>query len=149
MDSCLQFHDEKPHAIFRWFVVVRKGLHHSLCFSITAPSTKARKGRLKDSVVLYLASMNPPALSVIAIGESVALATQMTGAVPRPAPDRIIHSHQHSPAVQAGTPPWPLPASHTPPGHTTAHAAQASPAHTAVPAAQASPAHTAVPAARV
>lgn len=33
--ACPAFHSEKPHAKFRWFVVVRRRLHHSLCFAIT------------------------------------------------------------------------------------------------------------------
>ncbi|KAK3337533.1 hypothetical protein B0T19DRAFT_77720 [Cercophora scortea] len=90
-NDCPFFHDEKPCARFRFFVVVRKRLHHSLCFSIgtymppngatatatatvgsgsdTPPTKNAvarttnggRGGRAQDSVVLYSSSVEPPA----------------------------------------------------------------------------------------
>ncbi len=63
-DDCPPFHETKPHAKFRWFVVVRKRLHHSLCFSITTfvgtGSVKTRRGRAEDFVVLYSAEIEPP-----------------------------------------------------------------------------------------
>ncbi|KAK3311516.1 uncharacterized protein B0T15DRAFT_482519 [Chaetomium strumarium] len=71
-DRSLPFHGERPIARFRWFVVVRRRLHHSLCFSITTfgggfkpptmKTTKARKshGRQADFVVLHSASVEPP-----------------------------------------------------------------------------------------
>ncbi|KAB5559829.1 hypothetical protein GE09DRAFT_70106 [Coniochaeta sp. 2T2.1] len=62
--ACPAFHEEKPFAKFRWFIVVRKRLHHSLCFTITTfggrGATKASRGRAKDFVVLYPAVIEPP-----------------------------------------------------------------------------------------
>jgi hypothetical protein len=62
--DCPAFYTEKPFAKFRWFVVVRKRLHHSLCFSITTfgrrGATKASRGRSKDFVVLFSAGVDPP-----------------------------------------------------------------------------------------
>lgn len=62
--ECLAFHGEKPYARFRWFIVVRKRLHHSLCFSITSSSVKGQtptsRGRPRDFVVLYSASVVEP-----------------------------------------------------------------------------------------
>lgn len=62
--ACPPFHDQKPFAKFRWFVVVRKRLHHSLCFAITTfggrGATKASRGRPRDFVVLYPHSIEPP-----------------------------------------------------------------------------------------
>ncbi|KAK3695611.1 hypothetical protein B0T22DRAFT_455808 [Podospora appendiculata] len=74
--DCPLFHDEKPCARFRYFVVVRKRLHHSLCFAITTytppkgsaaagtgtnNSVKNRGGRAQDSVVLHSSNVEPPA----------------------------------------------------------------------------------------
>jgi len=62
--ACPAFHEQKPFAKFRWFVVVRKRLHHSLCFAITTfggrGAMKPSRGRAKDFVVLYPASIEPP-----------------------------------------------------------------------------------------
>jgi hypothetical protein len=62
--ACPAFHEEKPFAKFRWFVVVRKRLHHSLCFAITTfggkGATKASRGRARDFVVLYPHGIEPP-----------------------------------------------------------------------------------------
>ncbi|KAK4222556.1 hypothetical protein QBC38DRAFT_374827 [Podospora fimiseda] len=57
---------EKPIAKYRWFVVVRRRLHHSICFSIgtyggkssTNPN-KAARGRDMDYVVLHKSSVEP------------------------------------------------------------------------------------------
>ena len=57
---------EKPIAKYRWFVVVRRRLHHSVCFSIgtyggkssTNPN-KAARGRDMDYVVLHKSSVPP------------------------------------------------------------------------------------------
>lgn len=64
-DSCTTpFHGKKPLAKFRWFVVVRKRLNHSLCFSITTfagPGTaRSRRGRAVDFVVLHSSDIEPP-----------------------------------------------------------------------------------------
>jgi len=63
--ACPAFHGEKPYAKFRWFVVVRKRLHHSLCFSITTFSgrgaVKSSRGRPQDFVVLYASASKAPA----------------------------------------------------------------------------------------
>ncbi|OIW30610.1 hypothetical protein CONLIGDRAFT_630568, partial [Coniochaeta ligniaria NRRL 30616] len=62
--ACPPFHQEKPFAKFRWFVVVRKRLHHSLCFTITTfggkGATKTSRGRARDFVVLYPHGIEPP-----------------------------------------------------------------------------------------
>lgn len=62
--SCPPFYDQKPSAKFRWFVVVRRRLHHSLCFPITSYggkwATNGNKGRPRDFVVLYPAAIEPP-----------------------------------------------------------------------------------------
>lgn len=62
-DNCPPFHGAEPHAKFRWFVVVRKRLHHSLCFSITTyggkGAAKLRRGRAMDFVVLYRTGIVP------------------------------------------------------------------------------------------
>lgn len=81
--KCPGFHGEKPIARFRWFIVVRRRLHYSLCFSITTysggggggggssnnngntsgkgkvVSTAASRGRPGDYVVLHLAGVKP------------------------------------------------------------------------------------------
>jgi hypothetical protein len=48
---------------FRWFVVVRRRLHHTLCFSITTfggkGSAATSRGRPMDYVVLYSAAIKP------------------------------------------------------------------------------------------
>lgn len=58
------FYGKKPVAKFRWFVVARKRLNHSLCFSITTfagPGTaKSRRGRAIDFVVLHSSDIPPP-----------------------------------------------------------------------------------------
>ncbi|KAL2135019.1 hypothetical protein VTI74DRAFT_10056 [Chaetomium olivicolor] len=63
-NNSLAFHGEKPAARFRWFVVVRRRLHQSLCFSITTfggkGSSKTIRGRLMDYVVLHSAAVEPP-----------------------------------------------------------------------------------------
>ncbi|KAJ2906010.1 hypothetical protein MKZ38_003493 [Zalerion maritima] len=63
--ACPAFHGERPFAKFRWFVVVRKRLHHSLCFSITTfggkGATKTSRGRPQDFIVLHAASVPAPA----------------------------------------------------------------------------------------
>jgi hypothetical protein len=62
--ACPPFFEERPYAKFRWFVVVRKRLHHSLCFSITTfggrGATKPSRGRAKDFVVLYSNQVDAP-----------------------------------------------------------------------------------------
>lgn len=62
--KCPAFHGEKPAARFRWFVVVRRRLHHSLCFNITTfegrGGTKAIRGRPVDYVVLHSSNVEPP-----------------------------------------------------------------------------------------
>ncbi|KAK4125149.1 hypothetical protein N657DRAFT_569995 [Parathielavia appendiculata] len=59
--KCPGFHGEKPVARFRWFVVVRRRLHHSLCFSITtfAGSKGGSRGRPADYVVLHNSNVKP------------------------------------------------------------------------------------------
>jgi hypothetical protein len=62
--ACPPFYEEKPYGKFRWFVVVRKRLHHSLCLSITTfggkTASKTSRGRSKDFVVLYPHTIEPP-----------------------------------------------------------------------------------------
>ncbi|KAK4039588.1 hypothetical protein C8A01DRAFT_16457, partial [Parachaetomium inaequale] len=61
--ACPAFHDAKPVARFRWFVVVRRRLHHSLCFRITTyggkSASKTNRGRAGDFVVLHRADVDP------------------------------------------------------------------------------------------
>ncbi|KAM7211926.1 hypothetical protein V8F06_012702 [Rhypophila decipiens] len=62
--DCPKYHGEKPIPKYRWFVVVRKRLHHSLCFNITTIGPKgprkADRGRGQDFVVLHNSSVEPP-----------------------------------------------------------------------------------------
>ncbi|KAM7186554.1 hypothetical protein V8F33_011758 [Rhypophila sp. PSN 637] len=62
--ECPKYHGEKPIAKYRWFVVVRKRLHHSLCFNITTIGPKgprkADRGRGQDFVVLHNSNVEPP-----------------------------------------------------------------------------------------
>ncbi|KAK3939338.1 hypothetical protein QBC46DRAFT_364913 [Diplogelasinospora grovesii] len=62
--DCPAFHDQKPYAKYRFFVVLRKRLHYTLCFSITTAENRTGRpeahGRLKDSVVLYSSKLEPP-----------------------------------------------------------------------------------------
>lgn len=62
--ACPQFHEEKPCAKFRFFIVARRRLHHSLCLSITTfvgkGATKEGRGRSKDFAVLYPFTIEPP-----------------------------------------------------------------------------------------
>jgi hypothetical protein len=62
-DKSLPFHGEKPIARFRWFIVVRRRLHHSLCFSITTfggkGASKTSRGRPMDYVVLHSSEVSP------------------------------------------------------------------------------------------
>lgn len=64
--ACPQFYTRKPYAKFRWFIVVRKRLHHSLCFSITTfagkGATRSSRGRAQDFVVLYAHNNGKPPL---------------------------------------------------------------------------------------
>ncbi|KAK3899540.1 hypothetical protein C8A05DRAFT_46414 [Staphylotrichum tortipilum] len=59
------FHGFKPTARFRWFVVVRRRLHHSLCFAITSypgrTNTTATGYSAQRAIVLHSASVEPPA----------------------------------------------------------------------------------------
>ena len=61
--ACPAFHEAKPVARFRWFVVVRRRLHHSLCFRITTyggkSASKTNRGRAGDFVVLHRAGVPP------------------------------------------------------------------------------------------
>lgn len=61
-EVCPKFHDTEPHAKFRWFVVVRKRLNHSLCLSITtyAGPDAPKRGRGVDFVVLHNSEIQPP-----------------------------------------------------------------------------------------
>ncbi|KAK0725760.1 hypothetical protein B0H67DRAFT_482022, partial [Lasiosphaeris hirsuta] len=69
-EDCPKYHGASPYAKFRWFIVVRKKPHHTLCFSITtyhpgksAGSSKTTSGQSRDdkgSVVLYSADVEPP-----------------------------------------------------------------------------------------
>ena len=63
-DECPPFHSTKPIAKFRWFVVVRRRLNHTLCFSITTfggqGAARTRRGRAIDFVVLHKAEIPPP-----------------------------------------------------------------------------------------
>ncbi|KAK4200149.1 hypothetical protein QBC40DRAFT_174631 [Triangularia verruculosa] len=65
-EACPPFHGEKPLAKYRWFVVVRRRLHHSLCFSITtyagankSATNKTARGRDVDFVVLHNCNVKP------------------------------------------------------------------------------------------
>jgi hypothetical protein len=60
------FHGVRPTARFRYFVVVRRRLHHSLCFSITTfgggkAAAKSNRGLAEDYVVLHNANIEPAA----------------------------------------------------------------------------------------
>jgi hypothetical protein len=62
---CPGFHGEKPLARFRWFVVVRRRLHHSLCFSVTTFSRgksggSGGAGRSRPYAVLHNSNVKPP-----------------------------------------------------------------------------------------
>ncbi|KAK3331158.1 hypothetical protein B0H66DRAFT_468054 [Apodospora peruviana] len=61
--DCPGYHDEKPIAKFRWFIVVRRRLHHSLCFNITTIGPngvrKVDRGRAMDFVVLHNSNIEP------------------------------------------------------------------------------------------
>ena len=63
-ESRSPFYGTRPIAKFRWFIVVRKRLNHSLCFSITSyagpGSAKARRGRAVDFVVLHSSDIEAP-----------------------------------------------------------------------------------------
>ncbi|KAK0717235.1 hypothetical protein B0T26DRAFT_775205 [Lasiosphaeria miniovina] len=63
-ERCDPYFGERPYAKFRWFVVVRKRLHHSLCLNITSfggqGKQKMSKGRPMDYVVLHSAEIPPP-----------------------------------------------------------------------------------------
>jgi len=63
-NTCPVFYGEKPVARFRWFVVVRRRLNHSLCFAITTFGGKGGSrpipGRPVDYVVLHSATVEPP-----------------------------------------------------------------------------------------
>ncbi|KAK4248700.1 hypothetical protein C7999DRAFT_30813 [Corynascus novoguineensis] len=58
-------HGGKPVAKYRWFVVVRRRLHHSLCFRVATyggkGASKLARGRAADFVVLYRANIEPAA----------------------------------------------------------------------------------------
>ncbi|KAK4174722.1 hypothetical protein QBC36DRAFT_35553 [Triangularia setosa] len=66
IDLVPRFHGEQPLAKYRWFVVVRRRLHHSLCFSITtyagankSAANKMSRGRDVDFVVLHNSNVEP------------------------------------------------------------------------------------------
>lgn len=56
-------HGGKPVAKYRWFVVVRRRLHHTLCFRVATyggtGASKSTQGRAGDFVVLYRANIEP------------------------------------------------------------------------------------------
>ncbi|KXX78848.1 hypothetical protein MMYC01_204024 [Madurella mycetomatis] len=62
--KCPGFRGQKPVTRFRWFVVVRRRLHHTLCFNITTfggeGSAKSTRGRPQDYVVLHSSAVKPP-----------------------------------------------------------------------------------------
>ncbi|KAL1842812.1 hypothetical protein VTJ49DRAFT_4141 [Mycothermus thermophilus] len=66
--QCPAFHGAKPLARFRWFVVVRRRPHYSLCFSITTAAASVAAAtyntangitRTSDYVVLHNANVEP------------------------------------------------------------------------------------------
>jgi hypothetical protein len=66
--QCPAFHGTKPQARFRWFVVVKRRPHYSLCFSITTAAASAAAAahnaangvvRPSDYVVLFNAAIQP------------------------------------------------------------------------------------------
>lgn len=61
---CQPFYSTKPFARFRWFVVARRRLHHSLCFTISTyggpGSLQLRRGRGVDFVVLHSSEVPAP-----------------------------------------------------------------------------------------
>ncbi|KAK3396179.1 hypothetical protein B0T20DRAFT_501438, partial [Sordaria brevicollis] len=64
-DSCPDYNDlgEKPYGRFRWFVVIRKHLNHSLCFAIVnggAKSIAKNRARGEHLAVLYSTNVRPP-----------------------------------------------------------------------------------------
>ncbi|KAK3489082.1 uncharacterized protein B0T23DRAFT_406344 [Neurospora hispaniola] len=61
-ESCPNYNKEKPYEHFRWFVVIRKQLHHSLCFAIVnggAKSMAKNRARGEHLAVLYSTSVPP------------------------------------------------------------------------------------------
>ncbi|KHE83041.1 hypothetical protein GE21DRAFT_553 [Neurospora crassa] len=61
-ESCPNYSKEKPYEHFRWFVVIRKQLHHSLCFAIVnggAKSMAKNRARGEHLAVLYSTSVPP------------------------------------------------------------------------------------------
>ncbi|KAK3298137.1 uncharacterized protein B0H64DRAFT_384211 [Chaetomium fimeti] len=62
-NDCPAFHGQKPVARIRWFVVVRRRTHHSLCFTVTTYAGKdgnrTNRGRAGDHAVLYRANLQP------------------------------------------------------------------------------------------
>ncbi|KAL2269366.1 hypothetical protein VTJ83DRAFT_1550 [Remersonia thermophila] len=66
--QCPAFHGTQPLACFRWFVVVRRRLHYSLCFRITTAAASVADAaynktngidRVSDYVVLHNANVEP------------------------------------------------------------------------------------------
>ncbi|KAK3947189.1 hypothetical protein QBC32DRAFT_374476 [Pseudoneurospora amorphoporcata] len=54
---------KKPYGRYQWFVVIRKQLHHSLCFAIVnggAKSMAKNRARGEHLAVLYSTSVSPP-----------------------------------------------------------------------------------------
>lgn len=61
-ESCPNYNKEKPYEHLRWFVVLRKQLHHSLCFAIVnggAKSMAKNRARGEHLAVLYSTSVPP------------------------------------------------------------------------------------------
>ncbi|KAK3312604.1 hypothetical protein B0H66DRAFT_595156 [Apodospora peruviana] len=62
-DDCPAYREVKPIVKFRWFIVVRKRLRHSLCFNITTIGPngvrKVDRGQAMDFVVLHNANIEP------------------------------------------------------------------------------------------
>jgi hypothetical protein len=62
-NDCPAFHGQKPVARFRWFVVVKRRSHHSLCFTVTTyagkAASKTNRGRAGDHAVLHRANVQP------------------------------------------------------------------------------------------
>lgn len=61
--GCPAFHGQKPVAKIRWFVVVKRRLHHSLCFTVTTyaggNASRTNRSRPGDHAVLFRANIPP------------------------------------------------------------------------------------------
>jgi len=61
--DCPAFHGQRPVAKIRWFVVVKRRLYHSLCFTVTTyagkGASRTSRSRAGDHAVLFRANVQP------------------------------------------------------------------------------------------